>query len=481
MLSKKIYTILLMVILIVGSPFGIIEAVASMASEEQLFFEKLNEARTNPLVVAESAGLDKEQVLADLPALRRVLTYGTPKLWYNEDLKNAAEQHSLDMMNRFYYSQTTPEGLLYEQRIENVGYAAERTGVALGVLAFYNFMGLEEAVQLLFENLFRDELKPDRIAKRNILNSGFQEVGVSIKTGTWTIGKADYNIVLVTCYFGTRKVIEKGNSVLLNLINQARANPLQYAASLGMDTEEIIARFPEWENILTAGLPPVNVNTTLSWTAGFHTIDMMVNKFYGSNSSNGLTFPERLELAGYESSHQGEITGYYPAGDYVEPAEAARSMFEDIFKHELNSEWESERVILSPSLSEIGVGFGMGLLSMNDGLVNAYLMACDLGEPSNRNYYYLNGRVYKDLDENGMFTPGEEISDASLDLEIYSLPLGIHSKKTILTGESGEICLQMPPCYIQVSTVIDGEAFQSGVLPLIRENQVVVFKVAADR
>ena len=44
---------------------------------------------------------------------------------------------------------------------------------------------------------------------------------------------------------------------LLQLINQARENPLTVAASLGMDPEQILADFPEWHDLLTQGLPPL--------------------------------------------------------------------------------------------------------------------------------------------------------------------------------------------------------------------------------
>ena len=62
------------------------------------------------------------------------------------------------------------------------GYDPNITGETLGILAFYNFIGSETAVNILFKNMFLDELNPERAEPRNILNPEIQDMGIGIGT-----------------------------------------------------------------------------------------------------------------------------------------------------------------------------------------------------------------------------------------------------------------------------------------------------------
>ena len=54
-----------------------------------------------------------------------------PALTMNANLREAAREHSIDMVNRHYYSHTTPEGKTFEQRIQESGYLGPALGETL--------------------------------------------------------------------------------------------------------------------------------------------------------------------------------------------------------------------------------------------------------------------------------------------------------------------------------------------------------------
>ena len=52
-------------------------------------------------------------------------------LTMSEELREAARGHSIDMVNRHYFSHTTPEGKTFEQRIQESGYRGPALGETL--------------------------------------------------------------------------------------------------------------------------------------------------------------------------------------------------------------------------------------------------------------------------------------------------------------------------------------------------------------
>ena len=54
-----------------------------------------------------------------------------PALNMNTNLQEAAREHSLDMVNRHYFSHTTPEGKTFQQRVQESGYRGPPLGETL--------------------------------------------------------------------------------------------------------------------------------------------------------------------------------------------------------------------------------------------------------------------------------------------------------------------------------------------------------------
>ncbi len=166
---------------------------------------------------------------------------------------------------------------------------------------------------------------------------------------------------------------------LLALINEARGNPLETAAAMGMDPEQILADFPELENILTDGMQPLAFNENLDEAAYAHTGDMFARGYYSSLSPDGQDYEERINDAGYPAVLSGESLGLILFANFINPEEAARLIFEYMFADELDASRTEKRNILDPCLREVGISIQAGTLSLGNGRWNVYLATCDFG------------------------------------------------------------------------------------------------------
>lgn len=362
----RILFILLLSVSLLGGASGVVSAAEGLPSpQDEALLALINEARQNPLAAAAAIGMDPEKVLSDLPELEKILREGLPPLTFNVAIFAAARAHTQDMLAAGYYSHVSPDGRGYEARIRDAGYPAGETGESLGMLYFANFINPGAAVQLLFEYLYRDELDPARTESRNILNPLLQETGVSIDAGVLSLGGASWNVYIATCDFGS--VISGPEARLLQLINQARENPLKAAAELGMNPEQVLADFPEWHDLLTQGLPPYAFNLNLAEAARAHARDLLANGYYSHNSLDGRTYEDRIRAAGYDPLQAGEslflaCLGNDPPVNYSKEkvAEILQVIFRDIFTHELRPYFAGQRNILNTSLKEVGIGFALG-------------------------------------------------------------------------------------------------------------------------
>jgi hypothetical protein len=100
---------------------------------EQLFLERLNDARANPAAYGASIGLD---LSGEAPA---------PPLAFNTQLIQAARLHSLDMFNRHYFDHATPDGLGPLQRIKAAGFPPVTSAESISE----GFPGVASALQTL--------------------------------------------------------------------------------------------------------------------------------------------------------------------------------------------------------------------------------------------------------------------------------------------------------------------------------------------
>ena len=166
---------------------------------------------------------------------------------------------------------------------------------------------------------------------------------------------------------------------LLSLINVARENPLAMASSLGMDTDQILKDLPDLNDILINGLPPLTFNENLYAAASDHSRDMLDNSYYSHTSLDGRTYYDRIIQTGYIPVVAGESLGVLAFNNFIEPAQAVRDLFENMFVDELDPSRTEKRNILDPELREAGLSVLPGTFNLDGSLWNVYLTTCDFG------------------------------------------------------------------------------------------------------
>jgi uncharacterized protein YkwD len=377
----RILFILLLSVSLLGSAGGIATAAEGLPSpQDEALLALINQARQNPLAVAASMGMDPDKILQDLPELEKILREGLPAVTFNGNLSDAARAHTQDMFANGYYSHDSPDGRGYDARIRNSGYPAVTTGESLGMLCFANFIDPGDAVRLLFEYMFWDELDPSRTEKRNILDPRLKEAGVSVDTGVLRLGGVLWNVYLATCDFGA--VISGPEGELLQRINQARTNPLGVAKSLGIDAAIFLEGRPELRAAFEKGLAPLTINGSLLSASEAHVRDMLENHYYGKISQDGRTYKERIEASGYRFAAAGESLGITWFTDPIDPSLAVGRIFEGMLRDELEPSNAGNLTILDPRMQEAGIAFGKGVIRSGNEERKVYLAICDVGMPS---------------------------------------------------------------------------------------------------
>ncbi len=352
------------------------DAQTDWPTQEQALFHLINQARQNPLETAKAMGLDTEKLLMDLPELKDIFLNGLPPLVYNERLQGAASAHTNDMVFRGYYSHISKDGRTLEQRILDAGYLASASGEALGMLSFNNYLQPSAAVDALFRNIFKDELRSERKEKRNILSADLEDVGIGMASGVIVLGGSRLNVYLATCDFG-----KSGIAVLeeqfMNLINEARRDPLAMAESLGLNREKILSDLPEFAEVLKAGLAPLEFNRQLKngsddWLAG-----VMEKGFVFSGTGRDPSAQERLVAQGYLPLAAADSIGITPLEESVASTEAITNLFVDFFMAELDPGRTDDRLILDDGLKEVGVALSLGDVALRQGgtAVRSYAVA----------------------------------------------------------------------------------------------------------
>ncbi|NTV13876.1 MAG: hypothetical protein HGA96_08120 [Desulfobulbaceae bacterium] len=151
-----------------------------LGEQGYLLWQRLNEARANPRAVMIRLNIPEATVQAALGQDAWLLDAGLPPLAWNDQIKNVAGAHGRDMLDNVYYSQISKDGRTPAARLTASGYQplfAEETLVAL---VFSNPVPLNAAVEVMVDNMLRDELSGTPGVVRNIFSPDFSEVGLAL-------------------------------------------------------------------------------------------------------------------------------------------------------------------------------------------------------------------------------------------------------------------------------------------------------------
>ena len=462
MIIRLLITVLLSVSLLGGTTGVVSAAAAAPSPQDEALLALINQARQNPLAVAASMGMDPEKILQDLPELEKILREGLPPVTFNGNLFNAARAHTQDMFANGYYSHVSPDGRGYDERIRDAGYPAVATGESLGMLTFANFIDPNDAARFIFEYMFWDELDPARTEKRNILDPDLKEAGISVDAGVLSLGGVLWNVYLATCDFGA--VISGPEAELLQLINQARANPLKTAALLGMDTERLLTDLPLLSDVLTKGLPPLAFDSRLYRAARDHGLDMLDKVYYSHASPDGRTYEDRIREAGYEAALAGEVIGSLAVYDSLAEKDAVFQIFAAKFKEELDPVSATERVILNGAFKDGGVYFKVFEFPVEGGGLGTYgLIVADLGRSTRPAKPSLTGVVYTDANGDGQYGFGEGVPNTFVTVK------GNSGALSVFTNLAGGFALELDPGQYTVTVDPEGSILER-VVDLGEEN-----------
>ena len=476
-MKAKIITLLLAISISLSMPSFVSSDEGNILHYEQELLNLINQAREKPLEIAASLGMDPNRILNDLPDLYNVLSEGLPPLINNTDLYAAASAHTMDMLENNYYSHDSTDGSTFNDRITDSGYVPLATGEYIGFIAFGNFIDPDEAIRIIFENMFRDELDPSRTEPLNILGGEFKEIGIGLGSGAFKVGGLSYNVYMITCDFAA-SYVSVLELELLEIMNQARENPLALVESMGMNPDQVLEDLPELREILIQGLPPLTFNKNLYTSARDYAIDMLENGYFRNNDSldlEGRTFDDRIRETGYIPYITGEAKRLRATVDFEDPAEGALRHFKKIFEHELDPSC-TDRNILNPDMKEVGISFiATEPYSQDESgfLCSEYfapyyclMIVCDFGSPLSRDLAYFKGRIFDDLNGDGFYGLGEGKAGSLVTIE------GPDDVHYLFTNRAGGFDILLDPGIYRIY-VYTGEGITEIWSELTDENTMV--------
>ncbi len=189
-------------------------------------FNKINMARKFPLEAVTNAGVGASVITSAVGINPSFFTEKRFPLAWNNSLYASALDHGADMMNNVYYSYTSPDGKTIQDRILDKGYAFEKADERLGILIFDAYIEPLAAVQIIFDNMIKDELLALLKGLPTVmLNPEYTEIGVVFTAGVIDVGQKDFiNAYLVV--LDIAKPLFPKSYIIGNIYNDVDQNGL---------------------------------------------------------------------------------------------------------------------------------------------------------------------------------------------------------------------------------------------------------------
>jgi len=248
--------------------------------------------------------------------------------------------------------------------------------------------------------------------------------------------------------------VEEGASLYLwRMINQARAHPMDTIQSLGIDEGDARQSLGQDQWIIDEGLPPLAWDDKLAQAALEHGNDMIARLYYSSQSPEGDSPGDRIRSAGYHPISEGELLGALSFAGFIDPVEAAKIVFQNWVRDELNPGRQGERRIFNTEFKEMGTAFIGAILHLGEGIPpNVFLSVADFAEPEeNRNY--LVGNVYRDLNGNGVMDPKEAVPGAT----VIVRGIGSSGSSRVVSGLQGQYQVPLPDWQLIIIDVTNNQ------------------------
>ncbi len=160
---------------------GVANSPAIPTELDQLMLERINRARLRPGAEASRNGISVDEgVPGELNADPK------PAVAFNMMLAEAARRHADDMLANDYFDHVNSDGQDPFDRMRDAGYALAAGGENLAWRGTTGPLQEVTTTEQVHVDLFVDSDVPDRGHRRVMLTNGFREVGVSVRSGTFT-------------------------------------------------------------------------------------------------------------------------------------------------------------------------------------------------------------------------------------------------------------------------------------------------------
>jgi hypothetical protein len=200
--------------------------------------------------------------------------------------------------------------------------------------------------------------------------------------------------------------------LFLERLNDARANPTAYGASIGLNLSRV------------APAPPLAFNTRLIQAARLHSQDMFARRYFDHNTPDGITPGERIRAAGVPAVAWGESI----ATGWPGVASALQSFIVDPGNPDLAH--RRHLLAIDPlfrSQNQVGIGVfatgpddpflfmpGVGVRVTNLAeLTGKYFYTIDTAA-TRQHQVFLTGAVFRDLNGNGKYDLGEGLAGVTI-------------------------------------------------------------------
>jgi uncharacterized protein YkwD len=186
--------------------------------------------------------------------------------------------------------------------------------------------------------------------------------------------------------------------LFLEDLNNARANPAAYGASIGIDLSGV------------APAPPLAFNPNLIQAALLHSQDMNARGYFDHNTPEGVDPGTRMQQAGFAWTSWGESIAGGTA--YPGPAEALAGLIQDTGVADLG---HRRQLLAIDAIYKNQNQLGIGIVQGGTGpLTNYYTI--DTAAAVLDNGPFLTGVVYNDLNGNGQYDIGEGLAGVTITL-----------------------------------------------------------------
>lgn len=372
-------------------------AVALSAEDNQVFLEMINKIREAPYEYAikylegcTNASLKANGIEPDTTFARYKVDGGLTAMAETESRLMAGEK--------------IPES---EEKSPVYRFSAS-TG---GVVSFFNFMPRDTAFKLVINYLFKNELKTN--AFNYILSEKYSSAGIAISAGKVGSGNAWF----VAISLRSSELVSEIQ--MLNLINQARANPDNIWEYTQLNQADVFTLNPNFPDLIYSEYKPLFFNASLSASARAHLLetqtDLETDSYHGYQGE--VVQESDVEIACL-TEKDGLSVGF---------------LFKSLmFSYEL-VEWPSSSVVFLRDVQNVGsnITYQPGDNKIGSSVLSFVVGKNDLNISSDENSSSNTDRssrvyclLFSDDDGDGLYAPGEELRQKTVTVSVYTDDVG---------------------------------------------------------